>query len=81
MQYNKVEICGVNTMKLKVLKEDEKIIKNNARGKWKWTSKNESRAHKRKLKTRVKLNTVFHEQMRKLGWSFSIWLYKTDKSY
>lgn len=33
MQYNKVEICGVNTMKLKVLKEDEKIIKNNARGK------------------------------------------------
>ncbi|MEE1154607.1 MAG: RNA polymerase sporulation sigma factor SigG [Acutalibacteraceae bacterium] len=25
MQYNKVEICGVNTAKLKVLKEDEKI--------------------------------------------------------
>ena len=33
MQYNKVEICGVNTAKLKVLKESEKrelleIIKN-----------------------------------------------------
>ena len=25
MQYNKVEICGVNTAKLKVLKEAEKI--------------------------------------------------------
>ncbi|MEG2080345.1 MAG: sigma-70 family RNA polymerase sigma factor, partial [Oscillospiraceae bacterium] len=25
MQYNKVEICGVNTAKLKVLKEKEKI--------------------------------------------------------
>ena len=25
MQYNKVEICGVNTAKLKVLKESEKM--------------------------------------------------------
>ena len=33
MQYNRVEICGINTSKLKVLKENEKIEKE-VNGKW-----------------------------------------------
>ena len=32
MQYSKVEICGVNTSKLRVLKEEEKVADDNEGG-------------------------------------------------
>ncbi len=62
MQYSKVEICGVDTSKLRVLKEKEKLELLRNAGRW---ISLRAKTDKRQFAPCVKCDTAFYKPRRK----------------
>ena len=74
MALNKVEICGVNTSKLPVLKAEEKeeLFRRIKEG--------DEEARELYIKGNLRRDQAFFQQQRKYGRSFSDWLHWAYKS-